>query len=67
MYGKGYKLKGRKFSDDHCKKIGVAVTGERNGMFGRTGDKNPFYGKHHTDESILKFSTPLYDRNTKKY
>ena len=25
-------------------------TGENNYMFGKTGDKHPFYGKHHTDE-----------------
>jgi hypothetical protein len=29
-----------------CSKLG-----ENNGMFGKTGDENPFYGKHHTEET----------------
>lgn len=67
MYGKGYKLKGRKFSEEHRKKIGNAVRGEKNGMYGKTGAENPFYGRHHAESSILKFSTPLHDLTTGKY
>lgn len=32
------------------------VSGEKNPMFGRTGELNPFYGKHHTEESKKKNS-----------
>ncbi len=33
-------------------KISKAVSGSKNGMYGRTGDSNPFYGKTHTKEFI---------------
>jgi len=33
-------------------KISFAVSGEKNGMFGRTGKLNPFYNKTHSDEFI---------------
>jgi len=33
------------------KAIRDKVRGENNPMHGRTGDKNPFYGKHHKEES----------------
>ena len=32
------------------KKISDKVSGENNGMYGRTGESNPFYGKTHTEE-----------------
>ena len=50
------------------KKISKAVSGENNGMYGkigklnpmydihRYGESNPFYGKHHTEESKRKIS-----------
>lgn len=31
-------------------------SGEQNGMYGRVGDKNPFYGKHHDTQQIHKWS-----------
>jgi hypothetical protein len=31
-------------------KISNAVSGEKNGMYGRTGETNPFYGKTHSEE-----------------
>jgi hypothetical protein len=30
-------------------KISKATLGEKNGMYGRTGERNPFYGKTHSD------------------
>jgi hypothetical protein len=33
-----------------------ASSGENNGMYGKTGDKNPFYGKKHTKETLEKQS-----------
>lgn len=35
-----------------CRKC--AASGERNGMYGKSGDLNPFYGKNHSDETIIK-------------
>ena len=63
------KLKGRKFSEEHRKKIGEAnrkriiseetknkLRGENNPMFGKTGDKNPSFGKKHSIETKKKIS-----------
>jgi len=33
-----------------CRKC--ASTGENNGMYGKTAEKNPFFGKHHTQKTI---------------
>jgi hypothetical protein len=35
---------------DVREKISKAVSGECNGMYGKTGDSNPFYGKTHSEE-----------------
>jgi len=32
---------------------GYLISGEKNGMFGMTGNKNPFYGKEHSTEFIV--------------
>ena len=50
-------------------KLRIAATGERNGMYGRTGKSNPFYGKTHSKEFIrrrmVEQSNPvfIYNRN----
>ena len=49
--------KGHKYDGKICPKCGTAHldrTGENNPMFGRSGIKNPFYGKHHTEETLDK-------------
>ena len=50
------RLHGMNMSDDTRKKMSEAQKGEKNPMYGRTGNKNPFFGKHHTDESRRKIS-----------
>lgn len=61
-------LKGRAFSEEHCKNISKSLMGERHPMFGKkhtdeskqkmsealTGEKNGFYGRHHTEETKEK-------------
>ena len=42
----------RKMSESHKGKM----TGEKNPMYGRTGEKHPMYGKHHTKETKKKLS-----------
>jgi len=48
-------LKGRHLTEEHKSKIGMAsrgrFLGEKNPMYGKTGNKHPMYGKHHTLES----------------
>ncbi len=53
--GKNTWSKGRLKSDDEKKKNSIAHLGER----------NPFYGRHHTKEHILKISKPVkqYDKS----
>lgn len=42
MYGKGYLLKGRKFSEEHKLHL-------KENHADTSGENNPFYGKHHTE------------------
>lgn len=52
--GKKRKLEFRDYSD-LCKICwGLNNTGENNGMYGKTGDKSPRYGKSHTEETKKK-------------
>jgi hypothetical protein len=39
-------------SEEECRKISEALTGERNPMYGRTCELNPMYGKKHCLETI---------------
>lgn len=49
----GYKVAIK--NNSICRKC--AASGENNGMYGRTGDKNPFFGKTHSEEIINKLKT----------
>lgn len=42
---------GKKQSQETKDKKSLALRGEKNGMFGKTGDLNPFYGKTHSNET----------------
>jgi len=47
------------------------IKGEKNGMYGKTKDKNPFYGKKHSEETRKKISEslkgiPLSEEHKKK-
>jgi group I intron endonuclease len=58
------KLKGRVFSEEHCRKISLAQIGEKNHRYGKEnpntpklfGEDNGMYGKKHSIESIEKIS-----------
>ena len=45
----------RKVSDSKKGKnnpmYGISLSGSKNGMYGKTGELNPFYGQHHTEET----------------
>ena len=43
-------------TEEHRKKISEALSGKNNPMFGMTGEKNPWYGKHPTEETRRKMS-----------
>ena len=43
--------KGHFVSEETKKKMSIRMSGENNPMFGRIGQLNPFYGRHHTDEA----------------
>ena len=47
-------LKGRTLSEEHCKNLSAA----------NLGDKNPFFGKHHSEETRQKLSQSLKGKNT---
>lgn len=51
--------KGYKHSNETKQKISISHMGEKNGMYGKTGNKNHFYGKHHTEKTkeILRSKT----------
>jgi len=44
--------------------IKCATSGKHNAMFGKTGDKNPFFGKKHTKENLKRIGSSSKDRNT---
>lgn len=56
-------LTGKHLSEETKRKISESNkgkhTGERNGMFGKTGEQHPFYGKHHSEETKQKMSIPI--------
>lgn len=49
-------LGGAPMSDETKEKLSVAMTGEKNGMYGVSGKDHPMYGRKHTVESRLKMS-----------
>jgi hypothetical protein len=54
---------GRTATPEHRAKM----TGDKNPMYGRVGDKHPFYGKNHTPEALAKISgdkNPMYGRGS---
>lgn len=54
---------GRIVSDETRKKLSVANSGQNNAMYGMYGDKNHFYGKHHTEETKKRLSEKAKERN----
>ncbi len=55
-------------SEETRKKMGEANRGENNGMYGvnQTGSKNPFYGKHHSEESKHRMSVAKKEKYSGK-
>ena len=63
---KGYNMtkggggtNGYKYTEESKQKISenhADVSGENNPRYGKTGEKHPFYGKHHTEEAKQKMS-----------
>lgn len=51
-------------TDDVKKRMSERFKGENNPMFGRFGELNPFFGKHHTEESKNKI---VKDRDYSNY
>lgn len=43
--------KGKKHTKEHNERISKAISGKNHPLYGKTGKANPFYGKHHTDET----------------
>lgn len=46
--------RGKVMSEESKRKISISQRGETNSMKGRTGEKHPMFGKHHTVEAIEK-------------
>jgi hypothetical protein len=51
-------------TDDVKKRMSERITGKNNPMYGKYGDLNPFYGKHHSEESKRKI---IKDRDYSVY
>jgi hypothetical protein len=55
-----------KQSKEHIQKRTSKTKGSGNGMFGKHGPANPFYGKHHSKETIEKLSKPKTEEHKLK-
>lgn len=55
-----------KQSKEHIQKRISKIIGSGNGMFGRKGSANPFYGKHHSKETLEKLSKPKTEEHKSK-
>lgn len=45
---------GKKLSEEHKKKLSAFFKGRKNPLSAHKGEKNPFYGKRHSDETMAK-------------
>jgi hypothetical protein len=54
---------GRKDSPEIKEKRASKIRGTNNGMYGKCGDLNPFYGKSHSLEAREKMRQSAYDRS----
>ena len=53
----GEASKGRKWTHAQYEKMRNALSGPNNPMFGKKGERNPFFGKHHSAETKLQISS----------
>lgn len=53
---KEYTYKSYERSDETKRKNGDANRGKKNGMYGKCGEKHPFFGKHHNEDARKKMS-----------
>ena len=58
---------GKKRSKETKAKIGEALSGEKNPMYGKTGKNNPNYGRHHTEEALIKMRQSKQGENHPMY
>lgn len=62
-----YWLLGHKDSEETKLKRSSSLKGEKNGMYGKTKELNPFYGKKHSKETLEKLRKPKSEEAKKKY
>jgi hypothetical protein len=54
---------GINFSEETRVKLSIAMKGEKNHMYGKTGILSPNYGKNHSEESRAKISIAMNGKN----
>jgi len=62
----GMYLPHGKQSKEHILKRTAKTKGSNNGMYGKTGNLNPFFGKKHSIETLQKLSNPKSEEHKKK-
>ena len=58
---------GTKRTEETKKKMSIASSGENNGMYGMTGEKNPMFGKTHTPKTRKFLSLINSGKNNARY
>lgn len=51
--------KGKKFSEEHRRKISESLKGKKHPLYGKPKEEHPMYGRHHSKETRRRISQAM--------